>query len=161
MLLAALVMRAQSGIDYSSLSDASPADALETPSDYREALSSGGWTSLNTTPVTSTWKAPAGGDYFLQSFYGIKVQPYESVLVSPALNLEKLSGQQLSFNWAAGSVKGDIHLKVLIIDKSGNTLATLSDITGELGSSASDYNAASASIPASNPHARFPRPLFG
>ena len=82
MVLAALVMRAQSGIDYSSLSDASSADALETPSDYKEALSSGGWTSLNTTPVTSTWKAPAGGDYFWQSFYGMKVQPYESVLVS-------------------------------------------------------------------------------
>ncbi len=148
MVLAALVMRAQSGIDYSSLSDASPADALETPSDYQEALTSGGWTSLNTTPVTSTWRAPAGGDYFLQSFYGLKVQPYESVLVSPALNLEKLSGQQLSFNWAANSVKGDIHLKVLIIDKSGNTLATLSDLTGEVGSKASDYNAVSASIPA-------------
>ena len=94
MLLAVLLMRAQSGIDYSSLSDASPADALETPDDYKEALSSGGWTSLNTTPTTSTWKAPAGGDYFWQSFYGKGVKPYESVLVSPALNLEKISGGQ-------------------------------------------------------------------
>lgn len=143
-------VHAQSAIDYSSLSDASPQEQISQTENYKEALAEGKWTSLNTVKSTSEWKALYANDCFVQSFSTLGVKPYESSLVSPALQLSVVGGQTLTFDWAAGTVKGDIHLKALLIDKNGTIINELTDIVGEVGSSNSNWHNASVTLPKIN-----------
>lgn len=138
-------------LDYSPLSEDNPATTLSLTEGYKEALNSGGWKSISSTSDYK-WSAPYTDDCIRQAVktFGVKTgATYSTCLASPALTLSAIAGKKLSFDWAAGSVKGDISLQVLIIDKNGQVLATLGDIKGIAGSKQSDFTSVSYNLPSS------------
>lgn len=142
---------AQSALDFSILSDANPTTTLSVTEGYKAAMSDGGWNNVS-SDNSCKWSAPYQDNRFQQAVktFGVATgYTYETYLVSPAINLTAVGGKTLSVDWSAASVKGDITLQMLVIDKNGTTLATLGSVTGVVGSKNTEWTNVSYAIPSS------------
>lgn len=140
---------AQSTLDFSVLSEDNPATTLNVTEGYKAAMSDGGWKNIS-SDNNCKWSAPYQDNRFQQAVktFGVATgYTYETYLVSPALTLSAISGKNLSVDWSAASVKGDITLQMLVIDKNGNTLAKLGEVSGVVGSKNTEWTNVSYSIP--------------
>lgn len=138
--------QAQDALDFSSLSEENPVTDISINEKYKEAIDGGEWKSIYSYN-NKRWMVPFTNLYFQQSNSAIDKNAYSSYLVSPALTLSAMSGQQISFDYEAALVKGTIKLQVLVIDKNGETKAAIGEITGEVGSAPGNWKAFSATIP--------------
>lgn len=151
MLFGMSAAQAQTSLDFSVLDESNPASTLSVTEGYQAALSDGGWTSVHSASGYR-WTAPYQDNRFQQSVVTFRVPDgttYATYLVSPAIDLGAIAGKQLSTDWSAASVKGDITMQMLVIDKAGNTLATLGEVTGVPGSKNTDWTNVRYAIPAS------------
>lgn len=136
-------------LDYSSLSEDNPASSLNLKEGYKEALNSGGWSSIF-TQSSAKWSAPFNDDRFSQSYSTLSKNgfAYQAVLVSPALKLADFAGKTLKFDWSNTSVKGEVYLKVRIINKSGETLAEVGSLAADASRTKyTDWTNASFTMP--------------
>lgn len=137
---------AQAALDFSSLSEENPQSGISVTEKYVEVLKDGVWKSIYTYEG-KRWMAPFRNAYFQQSNSAIDKNDYQSYLISPALTLSDISGNQLTFEYEAALVKGDVKLEMLIIDRNGDTKATIGEIAGVVGSQPGDWKSFSATIP--------------
>lgn len=139
--------QAQASLDFSSLSEENPQSDISITEKYVEALNDGVWKSIYTYK-NKRWMAPFKNLYFQQSNTPLDKNDYQSYLVSPAMTLGDLSDKQLTFEYEASLVKGNVKMEMLVIDKNGTTKAIIGEITGVEGSKPGDWKAFSAKIPA-------------
>lgn len=135
-------------LDFSKLDDAQPQETLLQVEKYKEALGTT-WQNISSVKNGVYWNVPYSNQEFSLNILYTQIrklkEDFKSYLVSPSLSLRDIAGKQLNFEWKTGTIKGDIKLSVLLINKSGETIATLGNVIPV--SSNSDYEKYSVDIP--------------
>lgn len=138
-------------LDFSKLDDTQPQQSLSQTENYKEAIGHT-WFSITNVKTGVYWNASYSNQEFSLnvSYKEVKKlnENFKSYLVSPALNLSDIAGKQLNVDWKTGTVKGDVKLSVLIIDKNGVLISKAGDVV-PTSSNASDYETYSVVIPES------------
>lgn len=139
-----VLAQASSEIKWGDLSDASPQSSLAIQKDYKAALdkTTGTWKALSNSTV-AYWMVPFAGDHFKLSgtFFGLKA-PFSSYLVSPALKLDDVKGEKLSFDYTTQGYKGSPKpLKIQIVDKTGKVLSEVATVEGAKEYTSSSWQA--------------------
>ena len=135
-------------LDFSKLDDAQPQETLLQVENYKEALGTT-WQNISSVKNGVYWNVPYSNQEFSLNILYTQIRKlkenFKSYLVSPSLSLRDIAGKQLNFEWKTGTIKGDIKLSVLLINKRGETIATLGNVIPV--SSNSDYEKYSVDIP--------------
>lgn len=112
------------GIDFSSLTEDNPQTELSLTSGYKGALETT-WHSLYSNPSVK-WAGVYSDQWFACSASNFSVKaPYSSYLVTAPLQLDAIGGKSLTFDLKVSSTKGSSPFRILLINKSGETLQTL------------------------------------
>ena len=135
-------------LDFSKLDEAQPQETLLQVENYKAALGTT-WQNISSVKNGVYWNVPYSNQEFSLNILYTQIRKlkenFKSYLVSPSLSLCDIAGKQLNFEWKTGTIKGDIKLSVLLINKSGETIATLGNVIPV--SSNSDYEKYSVDIP--------------
>lgn len=121
-------------INWSMLSEANPLSSLSITTGYKAAIhkDTGIWKSLSDR-TAAYWMAPYTDDRFQLSIttFTLKTNSFTTYLVSPALDLSKVKGMKLSFDFTNQLCKGNTTpLRVVIIDKTGTILQEILSAAG-------------------------------
>lgn len=112
------------GIDFSSLTEDNPQTELSLTSGYKGSLETT-WHSLYSNSAVK-WAGVYSDQWFACSASNFSVKaPYSSYLVTAPLQLEAIGGKSLTFDLKVNSTKGTSPFRILLINKSGETLETL------------------------------------
>lgn len=112
------------GIDFSVLTEDSPQSAISLQSGYKAALQTS-WHSLYSNSAVK-WAGIYSDQWLACSATTFSVKaPYCSYLVTCPLALDAIGGKSLTFDLKVPSLKGNSPFRILLINKSGETLKTL------------------------------------
>ncbi|MFC4665302.1 choice-of-anchor J domain-containing protein [Falsiporphyromonas endometrii] len=109
------------GIDFSVLTTDNPITEFNVSGEkvYKQALADG-WKSLSDNK-SKKWIVPYKDDCFKVSASVFDKPPFNTYLVSPALDLTKIGGKELTFLFKI-TYDNELPLKVFIIDRKGETI---------------------------------------
>ncbi|WP_028896840.1 choice-of-anchor J domain-containing protein [Prevotella sp. HUN102] len=138
------------GIDFTVLNDDDPKQSLSQTEGYKNALRvEKTWNAVSSDKKLAYWDGTYADESFKLNIMTLNLSKttdtFKAYLVSPALSLKAIGGKKLNYGWKLGSPKGTCKMSVILIDKQGNELGKIDEISTTEHSS--EFTKRTASIP--------------